>query len=582
MLKWVRRGEPLPCISLLRSGRCFVAAMARAGGRMPAPPRTPAPRVVLRLMVAFTSWLPLLNLLAVAAPARVAVASAPAAFPPSMAGFVHDDFTQVEQRDTGASSSGAEDSAFCALPEMLQTWRKVSGCNGAPQFLSAFCPDHERVSNQTLVCTVDDTPCTQDKTHQQCNQLPHTSSGVNFVGSEVSFGNTSFVLKPAAGDAIVTNLVAYSGSSFGLGFNGHDLTTISISVGSAQSSAKLPFDAGKGFHRYDMIWGSPPKPPPVNCTPGVTCANGETCPASGVCPPGQCATYCGSSDCGWTSTYSCPWAPPGPKGHAGDDGSIGYKCCCVYRTNATQPCGGNESTAAETLPITRPQARPRAQFFADGQLLTLDPPIPDSAVPDKPMPLYVFVYGCGASWCGPAFDCKKSCPATTEFKSIAFTPEGQEPAECKNPPAPPAFCDSDTRLQTAWKPTDDCPHPNSNNQTWAYFANHVVLDSHQLHLTVDQNITGGKWYCIAHNGFSQAAAQVTGASYVHYGRITAVMRVGGDDLVSSLVLGVMNSTAGIALVFDGSGKVASFQVNTSPPQELVRVPLSAFRYLAGS
>ena len=55
----------------------------------------------------------------------------------------------------------------------------------------------------------------------------------------------------------------------------------------------------------------------------------------------QCSVYCGASRaaCGWTKEYSCPWAKaPGTKGRAGDDGSAGYKCCCVDRTAAGQPC----------------------------------------------------------------------------------------------------------------------------------------------------------------------------------------------------------------------------------------------------
>lgn len=58
----------------------------------------------------------------------------------------------------------------------------------------------------------------------------------------------------------------------------------------------------------------------------------------------QCSVYCGASRaaCGWTKEYSCPWAKgPGTKGRAGDDGSAGYRCCCVDRTAAGQPCGGN-------------------------------------------------------------------------------------------------------------------------------------------------------------------------------------------------------------------------------------------------
>ena len=58
---------------------------------------------------------------------------------------------------------------------------------------------------------------------------------------------------------------------------------------------------------------------------------------------GICESYCTPQDaCGWTRDYSCPWAPsPGAKGRAGDDGSTGYECCCVYRTTEAQPCGGN-------------------------------------------------------------------------------------------------------------------------------------------------------------------------------------------------------------------------------------------------
>ena len=182
------------------------------------------------------------------------------------------------------------------------------------------------------------------------------------------------------------------------------------------------------------------------------------------------------------------------------------------------------------------------------------------------MPLYVFVYACGASWCGPTFNCEKSCPAATEFRSIAFTPEGSEPAKCENPPAPPVFCDSGPRLLSAWKPTSDCPHPNTANQSWALLANHVNLDGQALTLTVDGNITGGQWYCVAHDGFSQGGAQVTGASYVHYGRITAVLRTGGHGITTLLQVGESNSTAGIGLMFDGTGQQATLQINRAPPQ----------------
>jgi beta-glucosidase len=54
-----------------------------------------------------------------------------------------------------------------------------------------------------------------------------------------------------------------------------------------------------------------------------------------------CHTYCASTSCSWTAQYSCPWERPGSKGHAGDDGSLGYDCCCKARTSAAQPCGGS-------------------------------------------------------------------------------------------------------------------------------------------------------------------------------------------------------------------------------------------------
>jgi len=33
--------------------------------------------------------------------------------------------------------------------------------------------------------------------------------------------------------------------------------------------------------------------------------------------------------CDWTATYNCPGQPLGSKGAAGDDGSLGYECCCT-------------------------------------------------------------------------------------------------------------------------------------------------------------------------------------------------------------------------------------------------------------
>lgn len=65
-----------------------------------------------------------------------------------------------------------------------------------------------------------------------------------------------------------------------------------------------------------------------------------------VAPGGHapsCQAYCSSTGCDWTKQYSCPWQPPGTNGHAGNDGSLGYECCCVDRTKVQEPCGGNST-----------------------------------------------------------------------------------------------------------------------------------------------------------------------------------------------------------------------------------------------
>merc|ERR1712032_875487 len=44
--------------------------------------------------------------------------------------------------------------------------------------------------------------------------------------------------------------------------------------------------------------------------------------------PATCTDYMSSTGCGWTSDWNCPGQPDGKQGPAGDDGSIGYECCC--------------------------------------------------------------------------------------------------------------------------------------------------------------------------------------------------------------------------------------------------------------
>merc|ERR1712176_1473000 len=41
-----------------------------------------------------------------------------------------------------------------------------------------------------------------------------------------------------------------------------------------------------------------------------------------------CSAYMASEGCDWTREYNCPGEPAGSKGQAAHDGSVGWKCCC--------------------------------------------------------------------------------------------------------------------------------------------------------------------------------------------------------------------------------------------------------------
>merc|ERR1712232_393726 len=68
-------------------------------------------------------------------------------------------------------------------------------------------------------------------------------------------------------------------------------------------------------------------------------------------------SYCTSTGCGWTQDWSCPWQPAGKQGQAGDDGSVGYNCCCKQRTSDSQPCGGASPTPSP-VPVPNPVPSP--------------------------------------------------------------------------------------------------------------------------------------------------------------------------------------------------------------------------------
>lgn len=365
-------------------------------------------------------------------------------------------------------SSRVSPTAFCALPEMIATWDLQSGCNGAPQFLSSFCKDHAFVSNGALACVVDGHPCAQSD-HPDCVPPTHPYGGVSIVGPTVHYGNISVTVRAAPGSAVVTTIVAYGSSNFGIGWNGGSPRQLEVSVGNAHANAALPWDATADEHRYDMIWG-----------------------------------------------------------------------------NGT------------------------ALFYADGQLLTLVPPLTAADVPAAPMSLYVFAYACGASWCGPAFDCKTECPTNTSIRSLAWTPEGAAEAQCTNPPAPPAFCDTASALEVYWAPDTVCPpkepaHPSgtvttgaaSINNTLALLPDHAVYvagSSGVLRLYADDNTTGVAAACGGRRAAS-VGARVAGASLIHYGNLSVQLQAGGAGVATDVHLGTADpkSTVGIGLAFNAEG-----------------------------
>jgi len=62
---------------------------------------------------------------------------------------------------------------------------------------------------------------------------------------------------------------------------------------------------------------------------------------SGQKPP-KCSAYMEKTGCGWTKKWNCPGQKAGTVGHAGQDGSQGYNCCCelgLYKSRPAIPTG---------------------------------------------------------------------------------------------------------------------------------------------------------------------------------------------------------------------------------------------------
>jgi hypothetical protein len=74
------------------------------------------------------------------------------------------------------ASAGSD--AFCYLPYSIQQWDFKSGCNGEPQFLSSFCPNHAQVVGNALVMTLDNDNSCHSGSGDQCS--PRKTAGAAF------------------------------------------------------------------------------------------------------------------------------------------------------------------------------------------------------------------------------------------------------------------------------------------------------------------------------------------------------------------------------------------------------------------
>jgi hypothetical protein len=171
----------------------------------------------------------------------------------------------------------------------------------------------------------------------------------------------------------------------------------------------------------------------------------------------------------------------------------------------------------------------------------------------------VHSYACGASWCGAQLDCATECPTATAITYVAYTPAGTAEVPCTNPPPPPAFCDSGAQLAVAWTPLDECHKPPNNGtdrSSLAYMPDHVIITpGGEIELTASDNITEdsrGHWYCSKVFGISQGAGLVTGASLIHYGSVSVMLKTAGAGATTSIQLGDLNAT-GVGMTVEAVG-----------------------------
>ncbi len=108
----------------------------------------------------------------------------------------------------------------------------------------------------------------------------------------------------------------------------------------------------------------------------------------------------GGDDCTWTLAWACPGDPPGARGMATPDGSIGYDCCCVERANrdtdqayvpsaSAEPCALCPPALAAAAPLPRARrgrGRGRGRGCWHALVAAFPPPPPLRAHPPPPPP----------------------------------------------------------------------------------------------------------------------------------------------------------------------------------------------------
>jgi len=66
----------------------------------------------------------------------------------------------------------------------------------------------------------------------------------------------------------------------------------------------------------------------------------------------ECSEYCSKSNCYWTAQLSCPWdESDGTLGRAQYEFTAEYRCCCIYRQNVSESCGGPSAAWFNSMPL---------------------------------------------------------------------------------------------------------------------------------------------------------------------------------------------------------------------------------------